>query len=348
MSHETFMKRCIELAKQGFGKVAPNPMVGCVVVHNGIVIGEGYHQKLGDAHAEVNAINSVHHRTLLQDAALYTNLEPCLHFGRTPPCTNLIIENKIKQVIIGTTDTNPLVKGKGIEKLINAGVDVKVGTLEKECRELNKRFFIFHEKKRPYIILKWAQTLNNFIAETGSDKTKTTKYVGSDESLKVVHQWRNEEAAIMVGTTTVLADNPQLTVRHILGKNPIRITLDKHLKISSDFHLLDKSVRTIIFTCETKTSETNLEYVQIDFDNNMVGQVLHELHQRNIQSVIIEGGSKLLNSFIENNLWDEARVFVSEKKFEKGVEAPLLSTKPLHNEKIGNDILFFYNNPNAA
>lgn len=345
-NHETNIKRCLELAMHGLGNVAPNPMVGCVIMHNGIVIGEGYHEKFGEAHAEVNAINSVHHKNLLKDSTLYVNLEPCAHFGKTPPCSDLIIENKIKYVVIGTTDTSPVVKGKGIEKLIKAGVDVKVGILEKECREINKRFFIFHEKKRPYVILKWAQTLDNFIA-VENNKPQTSGYIGSDESLKLVHQWRSEEQAIMVGTTTVLADNPKLTVRRVEGKNPIRITLDKHLKISSDFNLFDRTVPTIIFTCETKTSETNLEYVTIDFENNMMEQILSELHNRNIQSVIVEGGTKLLDSFIEKNLWDEARIFVSGKKFEKGVLAPQLSAPSFHHSKIGSDILFFHKNPTA-
>lgn len=342
-NHETRIRRCIELAKQGFGNVAPNPMVGCTIVHNGIVIGEGCHEKYGEAHAEVNAIHSVHHKNLLKDSTLYINLEPCAHYGHTPPCSDLIIENKIRRVVVGTTDTHPLVKGKGIEKLRNAGVEVKVGTLEKECRELNKRFFTFHEKKRPYIILKWAQTSDNFIA-TENKKPTALGRISSDESLKLVHRWRSEETAIMVGTTTVLADNPQLTVRHVQGRNPIRITLDKHLKISSGFHLLDKSVPTVIFTCEEKASDTNLEYVKVDFENNMAEQILSELYKRNIQSLLVEGGTKLLESFIEKNLWDEARIFVSDKKIEKGVFAPALSIPPFYNEKIGSDILFFHKN----
>ena len=340
------MKRCIDIAGGGLGQVAPNPMVGCVIVHERIIIGEGHHEKFGEAHAEVNAINSVHHKSLLKSSTLYVNLEPCNHQGKTPPCSDFIIENKIPKVVIGAIDSNSLVQGKGMEKLSKAGIDVKMGILEKECRELNKRFFTFHEKKRPYIILKWAETLDGFIAQIENDKSKTASRVSSDESLKLVHKWRSEEQAIMVGTTTVLADNPKLTVRHMQGRNPVRITIDKHLKISSDYNLLDKSVPTIIFTNEEKASVENLEYVKIDFEREMIQQIINELYKREIQSMIVEGGTKLLNSFLEKNLWDEMRVFVSKKEFAKGVKAPALSVKPFQNEKIGTDVLFFYRNSN--
>lgn len=357
-SHEKYMKRCLELAEKGFGKVAPNPMVGCVIVHDGKIIGEGFHQQYGTAHAEVNAINSVgmHNYASLRNATLYANLEPCSHFGKTPPCADLIIRYKIKYVVIGTLDPNPLVAGKGIHKLASSGCDVKVGVLEDECRELNKRFFTFYEKKRPYIILKWAQTKDNYL---GILNLKTQ--ISNLKSQKLVHQWRSEEQAIMVGTNTALTDNPKLTVRKVhpagnfsngvKGKNPLRIVIDRDLKIPSRFHLLDGSVPTIVFTSKKKSGKRNLEFILIDFDKNVLKQILDELYKRNIQSLIIEGGSKLLNSFIGQNLWDEARVFSGKNtlleiagKKASGVEAPEIKASSANKRKIGNDELKIYIN----
>ena len=339
------MKRCLELAEKGFGKVAPNPMVGCVIVHNNKVIGEGYHQKFGDAHAEVNAINSVRDKSLLKNSTLYVNLEPCSHFGKTQPCADLIIRYKIKYVVIGSMDTNPLVSGKGIYKIASSRSDVKVGVLENECKKLNKRFYTFHEKKRPYIILKWAQTKDNFF---GIINLKTQ--ISRHKSQKLVHKWRSEEQAIMVGTNTALIDNPQLTVRKIKGNNPLRGVIDEDLKIPSRFHLLDGSVPTIVFTGKTKSSKKNIEYVVIDFKKNVLKQIMNELYQRQIQSLIVEGGAKLLNSFISENLWDEARVITSNKKLNElskkgnGVEAPKIIIQNISKEKIGSDELQVYRN----
>ena len=345
-THEKYMTRCLELAKKGFGKVAPNPMVGCVIVHKGKIIGEGFHEQYGSVHAEVNAINSVKNKKLLKDSTLYVNLEPCSHFGKTPPCADLIIRKNIKYIIIGTIDPNPLVSGRGLQKLISSGCDVKVGVLERECRELNKRFFTFFEKKRPYIILKWAQTKDNFF---GIINLKSQ--ISNLKSQQLVHQWRSEEQAIMVGTNTALIDNPKLTVRKVKGNNPIRVVIDKNLKIPSSFHLLDGSVPTIIFTAKKKTSKKNIEFVKIDFKKNILKQITDELYDRKIQSLIVEGGTKLLNSFLEKNLWDEARVFTSTKTLseitcekEGGVEAPKMKSKSIMREKIGNDILEFYCN----
>ena len=334
--HEKYMKRCLELAKKGFGKVAPNPMVGCAIVLDGKIIGEGYHKQFGDAHAEVNAINSVKNRSLLKDSTLYVNLEPCSHFGKNPPCADLIIRYKIKYVVIGTIDPNPLVAGRGIKKLISASCDVSLGILEDECKELNKRFFIFHDKKRPYIILKWAETSNKYMGVSGM------RYqVSGAKAKKLVHQWRSEEQSIMAGTNTALIDNPQLTVRNIKGKNPLRIVIDKNLKIPSRFNLFDKKVSTIIFTEKKKSSAKNLEYVRINFKAGILKKILSKLQKSNIQSLIIEGGAKLLNSFIAENLWDEARIFMSKKKLSQkdGITAPKISGKVIEQKIIGSDSL---------
>ena len=336
LSNEKYMKRCLELAQKGFGKVAPNPMVGCVIVYNDKTIAEGYHKQYGEAHAEVNAINSVKNKTFLKDSTLYVNLEPCSHFGQTPPCADLIIRYKIKYVVIGTIDPNPLVAGRGIQKLVSAGIDVKVGVLEEECRELNKRFFTFHEKRRPYIILKWAQTKDNYIG------IRNLKSQISDlRSQKLVHRWRSEEQAIMVGTNTALTDNPKLTTRLVKGKNPLRIVIDRNLKIPSKFFLLDKKIPTIVFTVKNRKPVKNLEYIRIDSQKSFLSQILDELYKRNIQSLIVEGGATLLNSFISEGLWDEARVFTGNKnlKGKNGIQSPSIEEKLIAQEKIGTDSL---------
>jgi len=343
------MKRCLELAAMGLGKVAPNPMVGCVIVHNNKIIGEEYHKEFGSAHAEVNAISSVKDKSLLNDSILYLNLEPCSHFGKTPPCADLIIRNKIKYVVIGTLDSNPLVAGRGIQKLVSSGCDVMLGIMEEECRELNKRFFVFHEKKRPYIILKWAETADKYIGITNYELRITNQRAD-----KLVHQWRSDEQAIVVGTNTALTDNPKLTVRNIKGNNPLRIVIDKDLKIPVRFHLLDGKVSTIVFTSKQKSSKKNLEYIRIDFKKNVLKQIIDELYNRNIQSLIVEGGAKLLNSFINENIWDDARVIISNKKLselskEKSrVEAPSVKGKLILEKKSGSDSLKVFRNTSAS
>jgi diaminohydroxyphosphoribosylaminopyrimidine deaminase/5-amino-6-(5-phosphoribosylamino)uracil reductase len=344
-THETYMKRCLELAVKGLGHVAPNPMVGCVIVSNGEIIGEGYHEYYGQAHAEVNAIQWVKNKELLKNATLYVNLEPCAHYGKTPPCADLIIEHQIPFVVIGNIDSNKLVSGKGIEKLTKAGTDVKIGILEEECRKLNKRFFTFQEKKRPYIILKWAQSADGFLdVKRHEESTSKPIQISNSDSKKLLHLWRSQEQAIMVGTNTALLDNPQLTVREVKGKNPLRMTVDKWLRIPKHFNLFDKSTPTLIFTEINEASQTNLEYVKIDFRKDIIPQVLQELHQRNIQSIIIEGGEKILNSFIDTDLWDSARVFISDKKLGKGINAPVLKSNPVVKENISGDKLLFYIN----
>ena len=340
-----YMKRCLELAKKGFGNTAPNPMVGCVIVVDDKIIGEGYHQKYGEAHAEVNAINSVADKELLKKSTLYVNLEPCAHYGKRPPCADFIIENGIPKVVIGTRDSNILVSGKGIEKLKNAGVNVIVGVIEDECRMLNIRFFTFHEKKRPYIILKWAQTMDGFIdAKRTEDINEKALQITNSDSKKLLHKWRSEEQAIMVGTNTALLDNPKLTVRDVEGRNPVRITIDKWLRIPKHFHLFDKSSPTLVFTAVDHPSETNLEFITINYNLPLLPQLMNELWKRNIQSVLVEGGEKLLNSFIDGNCWDEARVFISEQIIHKGVNAPVLTINPVDSKNINGDKLLFYVN----
>ena len=340
--HEKFMKRCLELAKKGFGKTAPNPMVGCVIVYKEKIIGEGYHHQHGLAHAEVHAINAVKNKKLLKNSTLYVNLEPCSHFGKTPPCADLILKSGIKYVVIGTIDPNPLVKGNGLKKLASAGCDVKLGVLEEQCKELNKHFFTYYVKKRPYIILKWAETKDKYIGIKKGGRLQ----ISNDTSMKLMHEWRGQEQAIMVGTNTALIDNPRLTVRKMKGKNPIRIVIDQDLKIPDSFHLLDGSVQTIIFTRKKKSGRRNMEYVQIDFKKDVLEQIITQLYGRNIKSLIVEGGTHLLNSFIQKGLWDEARIFTSKKlliestgKKVQGVCAPNISGITISKKKIGSDEL---------
>ncbi len=336
------MQRCLQLASNGLGNVAPNPMVGCVVVHDDKIIGEGFHANNGEAHAEVNAINSVKDRSVLKDATLYVSLEPCAHHGKTPPCSDLIIESGIKKVVIASNDTNPLVLGKGIEKLKRAGVEVISGVLEKEARELNKRFFTFHEKKRPYIILKWAQTADGFIDRKRKDNDQQALQISNEHSKRLLHKWRSEEQAIMVGTNTARLDNPRLDVRLVSGKNPLRIVLDKNLVLAESLNLFDASQPTLVFTSKKKTNQINLEFTTIDFEKHVLHQVLNVLYEKQIQSVIVEGGSKLLQSFIDENLWDEARVFISETFIGNGIAAPKLNAEPSSVSTIDNDKLYYF------
>ena len=323
-THEFYMKRCIELAKNGLGTTYPNPMVGSVIVHNGKIIGEGWHKKAGEPHAEVNAVNSVKDRSLLKEATIYVSLEPCSHFGKTPPCCDLIIANKIPNVVIGTIDPFAKVAGNGIKKLVESGKNVTIGVLEDECNELNKRFFTFHQKKRPYIILKWAETADGFIAPISREE-KSPVWITNSYSRQLVHKWRTEEQAILVGTNTVLEDNPKLDARDFKGNNPIRIVWDKSNKITEEFHIKNGIIPTFFLT-ESKnlTEKQNIYYKNTIFDTLIAKKTLDILYEENIQSVIVEGGSQTLQTFIDANLWDEARVFVSENSFNEGVISPKL------------------------
>jgi len=342
LEDKKYMQRCLELAKLGLGTAAPNPMVGSVVVYDNKIIGEGYHQKCGEAHAEVNAINSVKDADLLEKSTLYVNLEPCAHYGRTPPCTDLIIEKKIPRVVIGCVDSFAEVSGNGIKKLKKSGCEVKVGILEKESKELNRRFFTFHKKKRPYIILKWAETKDGFIdKKRKSDETIEQNWITNQLSKKLVHKWRTEESAFMIGCRTAKKDNPQLTVRDWTGRNPIRVVLDRKLKLSADLKIFDKSARTLIFNSVKNEQKQNLNYIKIEFNNNVLVSVLTKLYELEIQSVVIEGGEKLLTSFINAGLWDEARVFVGNKYFKEGVKAPEFAFEPTEEIRLEDTWLYY-------
>jgi diaminohydroxyphosphoribosylaminopyrimidine deaminase / 5-amino-6-(5-phosphoribosylamino)uracil reductase len=330
---EKYMHRCLQLARLGAGTVAPNPMVGAVLVHEGVIIGEGHTQPYGEAHAEVMCIDNVSatNKAFINSSTLYVSLEPCAHFGKTPPCADLIIENKIPNVIIACRDSYEEVNGKGIEKLKAAGINVTVGVLEKEALELNKRFFIFHQQQRPYIILKWAQSSNKKIA--GADDKRI--FISNEFTNRLVHQWRSEEAAIMVGTTTVLKDNPALTTRLYPGNNPLRLVIDMDLKLPVTSQLFDGTVKTIVFNGLKQTEEENISFYKIKKDEKSIPQILNVLYQLKIQSVIIEGGAKLLQSFIDDNLWDEARVITNTAmQIPEGITAPVLKDKKLTAEEI--------------
>ena len=323
--HEKYILRCIEIAKNGLGSTAPNPMVGCVIVYNKKIIGEGFTSPYGEAHAEVNAINSVQDKSILKEATLYVTLEPCSHFGKTPPCSNLIVEHAIPNVVIGCLDDNKKVAGKGIAKLRDSGCKVTVGVLENECKQHHKRFFTFHNKKRPYIILKWAETTDGFIAPLHK-KEKQPVWITNKYSRQLVHKWRAEEQAILTGANTVLEDNPSLTARDWKGKNPIRIVLDKNENLSKDFKVFDKKAKTLLI------KETSAD------------KICSKLHQANINSVIIEGGAKTLQLFIDDGLWDEARVFIGKTIFKEGVKAPVFSGHFISEKKIIDDTLKIYDN----
>lgn len=344
IEHEIYMKRCLQLAKNGLGTTYPNPLVGSVIVHKGKIIGEGWHKKAGEPHAEVNAINSVKNKELLPESTIYVNLEPCSHFGKTPPCANLIIEHRIPKVVIGCIDSYSEVAGKGIEKLTNAGCKVTLNVLEKECLTINKRFFTFHNKKRPYIILKWAETADGFIAPL-INHSKTSIAISNPYSRQLVHKYRTEEQAILVGTNTVLNDNPNLDARDWFGNNPTRIILDRTNKIPANFNVKNKENPTIIFTEEENClNSENCIYEFSIFDTLLISNILNNLYDKNIQSVIIEGGAFTLQQFIDSNLWDEARVFISENKSVEGIKKPDFNFKPNQKVKIKNNQLNKYRN----
>ncbi len=323
--HEKYINRCIKLAKNGLGTTFPNPLVGCVIVYEEKIIGEGWHKKAGEPHAEVNAINSVKDKSLLSKSTLYVSLEPCSHFGKTPPCCDAIITHKIPNVVVGTIDPNSKVAGSGIKRLLENHVNVTVGFLEKECNELNKRFFTFHTKKRPYIILKWAESLEGYIAPISKDKLEPI-WISNPFSRQLVHKWRTEEQAILVGTKTVVDDNPKLNSRDWRGNDPIRIIVDKSGKINDNYFVKDKSIKTIIITeQENLTSSENVSYENVIFDNSLPSSICNVLFNNNIQSVIIEGGRTTIQSFIDSNFWDEARVFIGNVHLNSGVKAPILN-----------------------
>jgi diaminohydroxyphosphoribosylaminopyrimidine deaminase / 5-amino-6-(5-phosphoribosylamino)uracil reductase len=340
------MQRCIQLATTAAGYVAPNPMVGAVLVYDDRIIGEGYHQQYGGPHAEVHCVNAVKEadRHLIPQSVMYVSLEPCAHFGKTPPCADLIIEKKIPQVVIGCRDPFKQVDGKGVEKLQAAGVQVTLGVLEHECRTLNKRFITFHTEHRPYIILKWAQTANGKMAAAAGGERLL---ISNEFTNRLVHKWRSEEAAILVGTNTALFDDPALTNRLWNGPDPIRLVVDMNLRLPSSLQLFNKKVKTIVFNSLQHAEQENLLYYQVTQDVSLVHQVVHALYQLKIQSVLVEGGAQLLQSFIDEGLWDEMRVITNnELVVADGLPAPRMqSGQLLKQESSFSDTLHYFVNP---
>ncbi|MEK6451185.1 MULTISPECIES: bifunctional diaminohydroxyphosphoribosylaminopyrimidine deaminase/5-amino-6-(5-phosphoribosylamino)uracil reductase RibD [unclassified Myroides] len=323
--HELYISRCLQLAKQGTFAAMPNPSVGAVVVYNDKIIGEGFTSAYGGPHAEPNAIASVKNQELLKESTLYVSLEPCSHFGKTPPCCDLVIAKQIPRVVIGTVDPFAKVCGRGIQKMREAGIDVVVGVLEKECQESNKRFFTFHQKQRPYIILKWAETPDHYLAPLTRDNQRPF-WISNTYSKQTVHQYRSEEMAFLVGTQTVLDDNPSLTTRDWYGNNPVRVYLDRTGKVDSSFALQNGEAKTICITAnEALVTTENVIYEYADFDQDLLPQVCAILYRHNILSLVVEGGRQTLQSFIDHNLWDEARIFVGETNLHDGLKAPVIS-----------------------
>lgn len=355
LKHEQYIKRCLEIAKKGIGFTRPNPSVGAILVVDGKIIGEGFTSPYGGNHAEVNAIESVLDKELLKEATIYVTLEPCSHFGKTPPCSDLIIRSGIKRVVIGCVDSNSLVSGKGIEKLKSAGCEVTVGVMEEECLLHHRRFFTFHNKKRPYIILKWAETLDGFVAPKKRSE-QAPVWITNEVSRQLVHQWRAEEHGILVGTTTVLDDNPKLNVRDWKGESPVRVVIDKDLKISRDLNVYDESVKTIfIHSDETESLFKSFDFAQdklrrelifekVSFFRPLASQICDILHKHQIQSLIVEGGAKTLQTFIDEDLWDEARVFTGNISFGEGVKAPIFHQENSTEKYLKEDVLKIYRN----
>lgn len=334
VNDEFFMQRCLQLAKLGAGATAPNPMVGAVVVCDGKIIGEGYHHKCGEAHAEVNAIASVKDHEMLKRSTIYVSLEPCSHFGKTPPCADLIISKQIPNVVVGMIDPFGKVNGNGINKLRNAGCNVKVGVLEDECRKLNRAFITFHEKKRPYIILKWAESSDRFIDARRTPENNKPVWLTNDACRTLVHRWRAESGAIMVGYNTALLDNPQLNVRAWTGPNPLRIVTDRNLKLPDSLALFDHSQPTWRLNDSNDDDSLNLKNVKLPWDSKMLPALMQKLYESDINQLIVEGGSKLLQSFIDSGLWDEARIFRGNQELKDGVKGPNLAGHTIDNQDI--------------
>lgn len=350
MNHEIYMQRCLALAVMGMGSVSPNPMVGCVIVYEDKIIGEGYHQKIGEAHAEVNAIHDVFTKhgdnapNLLKQATAYVTLEPCSHFGKTPPCADLLIRHQLKEVVVGNTDPFESVNGRGIAKLRDAGIEVITGILKEDCEFINRRFFTRIKAQRPYFILKWAQTNNGYFAP----ESPSQRWISGPEAKILTHQWRSEEDGILVGKNTVLADNPQLNTREVHGKNPMRIVIDRNLEISGDFHIFNDAAKTVIFN-EIKTEViNNIHFIQMeDMHFYLPQKIAYQLYLMDLQSVIIEGGANILQQFIVSNLWDEARIFTSKETWKNGIKAPEIKGMVIEQIAVGNDELKIYK-PNKA
>ncbi len=338
------MERCLQLAQNGRQNVAPNPMVGSVIVHGDRIIGEGFHQVYGGPHAEVNAINSVENKDMLRESTLYVNLEPCAHHGKTPPCSDLIIRMQIPKVVIGCVDSFAGVAGKGIDKMRKAGIDVVVGVLEESSLNLNKRFFTFHSKKRPFIILKWAETIDGYIDIDRGGENIGIAWITHPYLRIPVHKWRAEEMGIMIGKHTALNDNPSLTTRMWSGKNPVRFVFDRESNLPGNLSIFDGSTCTHVFTRMEKRTMDGVAYVKIDYEESTLKQVLDKMYELEIQSVIIEGGRTLIQSFIDEDIWDEARVFIGNKTFGSGSKGPLIRRKMKYFRQFGEDRILCFEN----
>ncbi len=345
-THEKYMQRCLQLAKMAEGHTYPNPMVGSVIVCDGKIIGEGYHRKAGGPHAEVNAVNSVEDQSLLSRSTLYVNLEPCAHYGKTPPCSKLIIDKKIPHVVIGCIDDYSEVAGKGVKMMEKAGVNVEHGILETESRELNRRFFTFHNKKRPYVILKWAQSIDGFIdIDRESHLYGQPTWITNEWARRGVHKQRTTEQAILVGVQTALKDNPSLTVRDWVGEQPLRVVIDRKCILPDEIKLLDGSHNTVVFNSQKNDERKGVEFVKLEMDKDWPEQILEELWKRGIQSLIVEGGQTTLNLFIKSNFWDEAYKYVGHRFFESGINAPQLVNGNIIGERqFGDSNLYIYRN----
>lgn len=340
------MKRCLELAQRSKGHTAPNPMVGAILVYNGRIIGEGWHKQYGEAHAEVNCLKSVaaENKHLIIESTMYVSLEPCAHFGKTPPCATRLVQGKVREVVICNIDPFEQVEGRGIKILRDAGIETIEGILNEEGKWLNRRFFSFHQNKRPYIILKWAKTQNGYFAPIN----RTRVQLSNKHSQQLVHKWRTEEAAIMIGHQTAISDNPQLTSRLWQGKQPLRIVLDKRLALPHDLNIFSAEAPTWVINEQKDEVKDNVSFVKTTFDEILLTRILGKLHEANILSLIVEGGAVLLQSFIDAGLWDEARVFTTEKMLEEGVEAPTLkNANAAFSTNIDSDVLHVYTNKNA-
>jgi diaminohydroxyphosphoribosylaminopyrimidine deaminase/5-amino-6-(5-phosphoribosylamino)uracil reductase len=339
---QLMMRRALDLARLGTGYARPNPVVGCVITHEGRIIGEGWHQQYGGPHAEVNAVASVTEPDLLPRSRVYVTLEPCSHFGKTPPCADLLIEKQVAEVVVCNLDPNPLVAGRGIARLREAGIRVETGVLEQEGRWLNRRFFTFQEQQRPYVVLKWAETADGYLAGPYFQPVA----ISGPLAQVLVHQWRTEEQAILVGTRTALHDNPRLTAREWHGQNPTRLVIDKNLCLPPTHHLLDGSQPTIVYTYRERTNTTNLDFEMLSEAEDLFPQILQNLYARNVQSVLVEGGPTVLTSLLKDGLWDEARVIRSPKRLNGGVAAPHIALTGLHEQfRVGEDEVFVYHRP---
>lgn len=341
-THENYMLHAMELAGKGLGSVSPNPLVGAVLVYNDKIVGEGFHEQYGKAHAEVNCINAVREedKYLISESTLYVTLEPCVHYGKTPPCTDLIIANKIPRVVVGHADPFEEVSGKGIARLREHGIDVTTFVLEEECKFQNRRFLTYQTKKRPYIILKWAESADGFIAPNGNE----SYWLTNEKSRQLSHKWRTEEDTIMVGYNTVSRDNSQLTARLWKGRNPVRVIVDEQLALPKNANVFNGEARTIVFNFVEDKSEKNLQFIKLNSEKNIALEIAEKLYEQKIQSVIIEGGTKLLTKFIEQNLWDETRVFKTTVLLSDGITAPVFSAKNSKKMAVENDMLLMYYN----